>query len=145
MKVVINGKNYKIRPKIDLSEANLYGADLSEADLRGADLSKANLSEADLRGADLRGADLRGANLSEANLRGADLREQIITLIQGTKHFVQHMQDQIKIGCVTHSIKDWVKDYKKIGVEYTYTKEEIQEYYLYIKMIEKKMKALTNK
>jgi hypothetical protein len=64
---------------IDLTEANLIGANLSEVDfsnanLRGANLirvilSGANLSGATLQGAGLRQADLRGANLIRANLR----------------------------------------------------------------------------
>jgi len=56
-----------------LSGANLHGADLSGADLSGADLSGANLHGVDLSGADLIGADLSGANLSGAFLSGAFL------------------------------------------------------------------------
>ncbi len=68
---------------IDLSEANLSGADLvnanlSEANLSGADLSTAklngaNLSSANLRGAKLSGTQLRGVNLSKVYLRDVDL------------------------------------------------------------------------
>jgi len=54
------------------------GMDLTEANLRGANLGISNFRDVDLRGADLRGADLRWANLRKAdlrhvNLRGADL------------------------------------------------------------------------
>jgi len=49
--------------------------DLSGANLRGADLSGANLDWVNLRGANLRGADLSGANLIEAVLSGADLKK----------------------------------------------------------------------
>ena len=64
----------------DLSGANLRGADLryvnlSDADLSGADLRYINLSDADLSGANLRGADPRYANLSGANLSGAKYNE----------------------------------------------------------------------
>ena len=52
---------------------------LSYADLRGADLRSAYLSYADLRGADLRGADLRSAYLSGADLRGANLRSAYLS------------------------------------------------------------------
>lgn len=48
---------------------------LSDADLHGANLRGANLKRADLTGAVLRGADLIGAQLSEADLTRADLRE----------------------------------------------------------------------
>ncbi len=63
----------------DLSGANLIGADLSDADLIGADLSRADLIGADLIGADLRDADLSytnliGADLSDADLSRANLR-----------------------------------------------------------------------
>ncbi|WP_171181006.1 pentapeptide repeat-containing protein [Ruegeria sp. HKCCD8929] len=74
--------NFAVRlalTRINLSGADLVGADLRgvnlcEAGLIGATLREANLSEADLIGADLRGADLRGANLRAADLIGADLR-----------------------------------------------------------------------
>ena len=57
----------------DLSRANLGGADLSRANLIGANLGGANLSRADLSRADLIGADLGRADLSRANLSGAYL------------------------------------------------------------------------
>ena len=59
---------------VDLSGANLNGADLREANLEGTNLSKANLFQADLRIANLQGANLREANLFKADLRVADLR-----------------------------------------------------------------------
>ena len=59
---------------IILSGVNLSGADLEGADLSGVNLEGANLRYANLSGADLRGANLRYANLRGADLRGADLR-----------------------------------------------------------------------
>lgn len=64
--------------RADLIGANLRGADLSEvtlngANLNGADLVGADLSWANLVGADLSMADLSMANLFEANLSGAEL------------------------------------------------------------------------
>jgi len=56
----------------DLRKANLRGADLSGANLREADLSWANLREASLSAADLSGANLRWASLSGADLSGAN-------------------------------------------------------------------------
>jgi uncharacterized protein YjbI with pentapeptide repeats len=66
-----------------LNNANLYNADFSEAnfsatsfnnaDLRTANLSKAKLGEANLSKAKLGEANLSGADLSGANLSGADL------------------------------------------------------------------------
>jgi hypothetical protein len=65
-------------PIIELSDANLRGADLRGADLTKAELREANLSGADLGlsqlgEANLRGADLRNASLFLANLSGAEL------------------------------------------------------------------------
>jgi uncharacterized protein YjbI with pentapeptide repeats len=57
----------------NLSRADLYGANLSRANLDGANLSRANLSSANLYGANLDGANLYGANLSRANLSSANL------------------------------------------------------------------------
>jgi len=57
----------------NLSAADLHAADLSGANLRGANLSAANLHEADLSGADLGAANLHEADLSGANLSAADL------------------------------------------------------------------------
>lgn len=76
---VSDAVQYAVKNRLNLSLANLGGADLSGANLRGANLLGANLRVANLRWADLRGAnlrweDLRGANLHGANLHGADLR-----------------------------------------------------------------------
>ena len=82
--------NLAIEKKINLSRANLSGANLrsaylsganlrsaylSDANLSGADLSRANLSDADLSDADLSDADLSRANLSDADLSDADLSD----------------------------------------------------------------------
>jgi uncharacterized protein YjbI with pentapeptide repeats len=65
---------------VDLSGADLMGADLSFTTLTGADLSGANFwwarfFAANLKGADLSHAALINANLSHTNLSGADLSE----------------------------------------------------------------------
>jgi uncharacterized protein YjbI with pentapeptide repeats len=59
---------------VDLSDADLRGADLGGDNMYGADLSHANLSGTDLRGADLDGAELANADLSNADLSNAHLR-----------------------------------------------------------------------
>jgi uncharacterized protein YjbI with pentapeptide repeats len=59
----------------DLRRAWMNRADLRQTDLREANLAKAVLCRADLRGANLRGADLGGAYLLGANLFGATLLE----------------------------------------------------------------------
>ncbi|MFI5034995.1 MAG: pentapeptide repeat-containing protein [Acidimicrobiales bacterium] len=87
--LVINGTPQLVGYGVNLSNADLVGADLEGLDLsyvnlRGATLTFArmagcNLSFADLTGANTIGADLRGANLHgaitrEASLLGADVR-----------------------------------------------------------------------
>jgi uncharacterized protein YjbI with pentapeptide repeats len=58
----------------DLTKLNLTGANLRGADLSGATLSQANLTNTDLTGANLEGAVLNSANLSGASLTGANLK-----------------------------------------------------------------------
>ncbi|HEX6796980.1 MAG TPA: pentapeptide repeat-containing protein [Ktedonobacterales bacterium] len=65
-------------PSVNLSGAEMLGADLSGAilsgaNLSGADMLGANLSSAILSGANLSGAGMLGVNLSHANLLGAHL------------------------------------------------------------------------
>lgn len=66
-------KGYADRRRMDLSQADLRGANLRNADLRWADLSNADLRGADLCGANLSHTDLRGADLCDAYLFGANL------------------------------------------------------------------------
>jgi hypothetical protein len=126
----------------DLSEADLRVADLSEANLSEADLSWANLSEANLRGADLRGADLsganlRGADLSDADLRGADLSDakQYILRIQGSRHEINAIDDDVRIGCERHILEWWLEHYRAVGHDENYTAIEISEYGAHLKHI----------
>ncbi len=58
----------------DLTQLNLTGANLRGADLSGATLSQANLTNADLTGANLEGAVLNSVNLTGASLTGANLK-----------------------------------------------------------------------
>ena len=66
-------------PDCDLAGAVLNRVDLSGADLRGANLAGARLYLAGLSGADLRNANLQGAGLGGADLAGADLRGANLT------------------------------------------------------------------
>jgi len=60
-------------PIIELSGADLNGAELSRADLHGAGLSRVELRQGNLSQATLYGASLRAADLGSANLAGVDL------------------------------------------------------------------------
>jgi uncharacterized protein YjbI with pentapeptide repeats len=66
---------YLIGPDADLYLANLTGLDLSNADLAGANLYAATLSYANLTDADMSSASLALASLDTANLTGANLHE----------------------------------------------------------------------
>ena len=58
--------------------------------------------------------------------------------IQGTRHFINESQKGfINIGCIELTIKKWMKAYKIIGKRENYTKQEIEEYGEYIKLIDK--------
>jgi len=84
---------------LDLSRANLWGADLSGADLSEADLSGANLSGANLRGAHLSEADLGGANLRGADLSGANL--------QGARLLGTNFEGADLTGCLVYGVSAW--------------------------------------
>jgi uncharacterized protein YjbI with pentapeptide repeats len=131
----------------DLSKANLSGANLSYADLRNA-----NLNGADLCGADLFGADLTGANLINARLDRADFTRTYLykTILENknimTFIFEKHTAyfyggKEIIIGCSTFSIDKLLKEYKKIGKNQGYTKEQIKAYVTFIKQCKKMSKA----
>jgi uncharacterized protein YjbI with pentapeptide repeats len=77
--LTVIGRRKQGRGRVDLSEANIPGADLFEASLSDANLSSANLGSADLRVANLFGAHLSGANLGRADLYSADLRVADLT------------------------------------------------------------------
>jgi uncharacterized protein YjbI with pentapeptide repeats len=91
--IINNGAEGRVLYGLDLSMADLEGANFAEADLHntnftGAKLSRANLArsnlfkanfyEANLGEADLREASLQEANLKYANLRGTQTQEAII-------------------------------------------------------------------
>ncbi len=70
--------------RVDLVDADLINSDLSEATLDGSNLSRANLTSSNLKranllGANLTGANLKRANLGEVNLTNADLTGAVLT------------------------------------------------------------------
>lgn len=68
-------KGSVIRFLVDIEVVSKFKLDLSSANLAGADLFDVNLEKTNLCSADLRGADLSRANLSSANLALANLEE----------------------------------------------------------------------
>jgi hypothetical protein len=86
-----------MKPVIELSRADLMGADFYGSVIKGANLSEVYLNNANMKKADLRGtklvgscligADLRFADLSNADLTGAILREAKLdnAILKGTK------------------------------------------------------------
>ncbi len=120
-----------VASRADLREANLRGASLSEADLSGASLSEADLSEADLSDATLSEADLSDATLSEANLRC----RQYVCRIQGRRHGIIVVNDDVRIGRKRMPLSDWLMRYKVVGKEENYTPFEIAEYGAHLRHI----------
>ena len=120
----------------DLSGANLSNANLSNANLRGADLSEADLSDADLRGANLSNANLRGANLYNTIFMRNN-REGILTFSYLTRNIAIYADGIIQIGCEKRPLKEWLSDYKEIGLKHNFSEEEIDAYYQFFLMCEK--------
>ncbi|MGW7750477.1 pentapeptide repeat-containing protein [Streptomyces violaceusniger] len=80
--------------RINLSHADLRGAQMANARLSGADLSGAQLQRANLDGAQLEKADLSDAHLQEARLDNAQLREASLNgaRLSGAQLFVAQLQ-----------------------------------------------------
>jgi len=89
--------------RIDLTGANLEGANLKNAELnnsilaganlRGANLERVDLEDANLEGADLEGANLKSSVLSFANFEGANLHGAILTNVN--IDFVELTEEQL--------------------------------------------------
>ena len=60
--------------------------------------------------------------------------------IQGTRHFCyarySERGDKIElgIGCIVKPLNEWIECYENIGVKESYSKEEISEYGMYIRL-----------
>ena len=93
---------------LNLTKANLEGANLSKADLYRANFSTTNLEEANLSKANLYRANLDYANLESANLTRANLKNAILI------HTKNLTPTQIKSAC------NWQKAYYKGRFDYEY-------------------------
>lgn len=65
--------------RVNLSRANLAGADVRDAELRGANLEDASLRSANFRNAQMQGASFRWSLLDDADFTGAELRNADLT------------------------------------------------------------------
>ena len=77
---------------------------------------------ANLINADLRGADLSDANLSGANLSGA---KQRVFRIDGSRHQITAIDDDVCIGCICMSLADWLEQFETVGSREGYSPVEI--------------------
>ncbi len=106
-------------------------------DSNGKEGERADLEGANLTNANLRGANLYRAYLTDANLSGANLDDikgkQILTFSAG-KHFAYACDGNIKIGCETMTISEWLDTYEQIGEQEGYTKQQIKDYGAFIKL-----------
>ena len=114
--------------RANLSYANLRDANLYDANLYDANLSGANLEDANLYGANLYCANLSGANLEDANLERANLFKTDIISFQFGKHFGFCHEGMVKIGCVSKSLFEWIRDCEEIGINNGYSPSQIKYY-----------------
>ena len=90
----------------------------------------------DINRADLREADLCRANLHGADLHGADLHaKQYILRIQGSRHEINVIDSDVRIGCKRYSLNHWLKLFASIGESEGYTPAQITEYGLHLSHI----------
>jgi hypothetical protein len=90
-----------------------------------------------LVGAYLQGADLRGAYLQDAYLRDAYLAQckQYVAVIQGSRHSIVVIDDDIRIGCQRMTLAEWLERFEAVGRDAGYTEPQIAEYGIYLKVI----------
>ena len=124
------------------TKAVLYSSETAQTIAEAVAASKANLNGANLRGANLRGADLREANLRGANLREANLNgaKQHILRIQGSRHELNAVNDDVMIGCEWHPLAWWLEHYRAVGRQQEYTPQQIAEYRGYLAVVKHGLK-----
>lgn len=142
--------------RLDLSYADLRGANLNRAYLscaylRGADLSRAYLNYTDLRGTDLRDADLSCAYLSRADLCNTDLSKTkfyFTNLYRAKGNFINvgnigsrndtthyfYNEDRIICGCFDGTMEEFENRVKE---EYEKEDKEYKQYMIAIDTLKK--------
>ena len=77
----------------------------------------------------------RGAFIGDDAFIGDRAKPKTI-FITGSRHSVNYWgEDKIQISCIQKSIAEWEKEYAKVGIENSYSQDEIAEYRRYIEMI----------
>ena len=92
----------------------------------------------------IRGGEIWGGVIWGGVIRGGEIRGGVYKIsmlqIQGTRHFCyarySERGDKIElgIGCIVKPLNEWIECYENIGVKESYSKEEISEYGMYIRL-----------
>lgn len=99
-----------------------------------SDLSYSNLRDSNLRDSNLSGSNLRGSDLSGAKLNNAIFSEnKLVKFFSYNKHIANYYDGKLSIGCLTHDLDHWVKNYEQIGKYNQFTEQEIKVYGWFIK------------
>ena len=86
----------------------------------------------EIRGGVIYGGVIRGGVIRGGVIYGGEWQTSPFQ-IQGTRNFINISRPGfLQIGCLEKSLKDWKKEYIKIGENNNYSKTEIEEYGLYI-------------
>ena len=98
-------------------ENNTLLKTLKEALKEGIDLKYVNLSSANLIGADLSNADLNGAKLRYANLIGSDTTNTRLPIYSKWDFSIEN--DSLNIGCKTKTFSEWKKWFEESEEEFS--------------------------
>lgn len=134
--------------RIYLDDVNLSGAYLEQANLSNAMIFNSDLQKIYLEQANLQGTDFQDTRLCYASLAGADMAgtklnnttvigvhgKQVLTYVNG-RHTAIYVDGFISIGCQTHPVSHWLKNYMELGNKHHYSEEKINNYGNWIKYI----------
>ena len=51
--------------------------------------------------------------------------------------------ETVSIGCKTHTVDEWLDNYREIGQENNYTDEQVEEYYDYLLLAKKQLEKMS--
>jgi hypothetical protein len=75
---------------------------------------------------------LRQADLRRTDLSGA---KQRVIRIQGSRHEINAIDGNVRVGCIQHSISEWLEQFEEIGKEQKYSEAQIAEYGAHLRHI----------